>query len=138
MRSFEKLLAELKKLNLPRDEFAVFGSGPLAIKGIRDSEDLDIIAKPNLWKWLIRKYPREKDNLIKIGKIEIFSTWTPWFENINLLIDDAEILEEIRFVKLKYVLAGKRLLEEKRTKDILLIEDYLKKNKTRKQKESLS
>ena len=48
MDNFKKQLAELKKLNLPNDKYAVFGSGPLAIYGIRDSEDIDIIVKSEL------------------------------------------------------------------------------------------
>ncbi|MFH1291164.1 MAG: hypothetical protein ABIH79_01240 [archaeon] len=40
MENFKKQLAELKKLNLPKDKFAIFGSGPLAINGIRDTSYL--------------------------------------------------------------------------------------------------
>jgi len=123
MGNFKKQLAELKKLNLPNDKYAVFGSGPLAIRGIRNSKDIDIIVKLDLWNKLIKRYPQENDKLIRIGFIEIYKNWLPWFEDVNLLIDDADIFERIRFVKLKYVLAWKKSFgREKDKKDIQLIE----------------
>lgn len=48
MSKFKKLLAELKELNLPPDKYAIFGSGPLAVHNIKESEDIDIIVKPDL------------------------------------------------------------------------------------------
>ena len=54
---FSILLKELAKLNLPKDKFVIFGSGPMAIRGIRNSEDLDILVKEDLWKELSNKYP---------------------------------------------------------------------------------
>lgn len=58
MKNFKKQLAELKKLNLPKDKYAIFGSGPLAINGIRDSDDIDIIVKSEVWDELAKKYPK--------------------------------------------------------------------------------
>jgi len=122
---FKKQLAKLKKLNLPNEDYAVFGSGPLAIRGIRKSEDIDIIVKPKLWEKLAKKYSQENEKLIKIGSIEVYKNWLPWFKGINKLIDDADIFENIRFVKLKYVLAWKREYNrEKDKKDIQLIEQH--------------
>lgn len=127
MQKFKEQLAELEKLDLPKDKYAIFGSGPLAIRGVRDSEDIDIIVKPELWEELIQKYPLEKDTLIKIGPIEIYKNWSPWFKDTNKLIDDADIFENHRFVKLKYVLIWKRAFNrEKDKKDIRAIEKYIK------------
>ncbi|MBU4162487.1 hypothetical protein KJ859_02815 [Patescibacteria group bacterium] len=137
MENFKKQLAELKKLNLPKDKFAIFGSGPLAINGIRDSEDIDIIVKSDVWDELAKKYPKElekeyshleKGKLIKIGEIEIYKNWEPWFDDVNLLIDDSDIFEGIRFVKLNYVLEWKKKYgREKDQKDVQLIEEYMEK-----------
>jgi len=41
--NFLKELEELKKLNIPADSYAVFGSGPLAIRGIREARDIELI-----------------------------------------------------------------------------------------------
>jgi tRNA A-37 threonylcarbamoyl transferase component Bud32 len=123
--NFKELLKELKKLNLPTEEYALFGSGLLAIYGIRDSKDIDIIVKQKLWNDLEKKYPLENEKLIKIGNIEIYKNWLPWFSNVENLIDNSEIFNKIRFVKLDYVLSWKRALgREKDKKDVQLIEEY--------------
>jgi len=127
INKFEKQLNELKKLNLQKEEYAIFGSGPLAIRGIRESQDIDIIVKPRLWNKLSKKYSKENDKLIKIGSIEIYKNWVPWFKDINKIIEDADTFEGIRFAKLKYVLAWKKAYNrEKDKKDIQLIKEYQK------------
>ena len=51
-------LAELKALNLPLGHYAIFGSGPLAVRGIREAADLDIIVSESLWKELLPKHEK--------------------------------------------------------------------------------
>ena len=123
-----KYLDELKRLDFPIDKFAIFGSGPLAIRGLREIDDLDIIVKPDLWNVLRKKYliRNEKIEYIKIGNIEIYKEWSPWFDDINQLIDEADIIDGFRFVKLKRVLEWKKAFNrEKDKKDIELINNYL-------------
>lgn len=123
-----KYLSDLKKLNLPSDKYAVFGGGPLAIRGLRDNEDLDIIVKRELWNKLIKKYGSNNGRSIVIGKIEIWADWLPWLDDINKLIDSADIIEGMRFVRLDYVLGWKRKANRAKDRnDIKLIENYLKK-----------
>lgn len=130
---FIDFLKDLKKLNLTKGKFAIFGSGPLAIRGIKESGDLDIIVKPELWNNLAKKYKIEKfkddpkRQFIKIGKIEIFPSWLPWFKNINELIDSAEFIGGLPYVKLEYVIEWKKgFNREKDKKDIELIEKWQK------------
>lgn len=125
-----KYLKELKKLNLPLKEYAIFGSGPLDIRKIRESNDLDIVVKKSLWNKLIKKYTSKTDYLIQIGDIGVYRTWPPWRENIDELIDDCEIIEGFPFIKLKYVLIWKKHINrDKDKKDVKLIENYLQKRK---------
>jgi hypothetical protein len=123
-----KFLNELKNLKLPPEQFAVFGSGPLAIRGLREANDLDIIVTKKLWNKLIEKYnPTEKGNEIIISNISIFQDWKPWFSEIETLIKGADIIDEIRYVKLDKVMKWKQNLNrEKDQKDIQLIKKYLK------------
>jgi tRNA A-37 threonylcarbamoyl transferase component Bud32 len=124
---FEKQLSKLKKLNLPVNEYAIFGSGPLSIRGIRESEDIDIIVKPKLWDKLTKTYVQQNEELIKIDSIEIYKNWFPQWGDINKLIDDADIFKGIRFVKLKHVLAWKKVYNrEKDKKDMQLIKAFIK------------
>ncbi len=94
MPHFIHLLRELEKLQLPKRDFAIFGSAQLAAKEIRDTGDLDIIVRPNLWRELARKYSVKQQGRslkITIGKIEIYNNWEPWFNDVNILIDKAEM-----------------------------------------------
>ena len=43
----QELFFRLNKLNLPANEFAIFGSGPISVRGLRKAKDLDIIANQN-------------------------------------------------------------------------------------------
>jgi hypothetical protein len=52
---FEKLLNELKKLNLPPDEFAITSSGCLAVRGIREANDLDLVVSDKLFDDLSKR-----------------------------------------------------------------------------------
>lgn len=58
---FKKLLWEFKKLNLPDGQYAVYGSGPMAVRGIKEAHDLDVVVARDLYKKLLGKYP-EKEN----------------------------------------------------------------------------
>ncbi|MCD6558103.1 MAG: hypothetical protein J7K31_03685 [Candidatus Aenigmarchaeota archaeon] len=126
-----KHLDELRRLKLPRDKFAIFGSGCLAIRNIRDNNDLDIIVKPELWEHLIKKYPRtKKSDFIQIDNIEIYKDLRPWVDDSCNLIDSADIIRGFRFVKLKYIIQLKKAMNRKKDKeDIKLIENFLKHQK---------
>lgn len=131
---FVKQLNELEKLNLPRDEFAICGSGPLAVREIRDSHDIDIVVKKKLWKQLAKKYPvhqsGDKRNLIQIRDVEMAEDWFPLLENADKLIETADVINGFRFVKLDYVMEWKKIMNrEKDQIDIKLIEKYFKKGK---------
>jgi len=73
MIKYIEKLDNLNALNLPKEEYLIWGSGPLAVRNIRNSCDIDIVVLKNLWKNLVKKYPlqKEKKNLIKIKDIEI-------------------------------------------------------------------
>ena len=121
-----KLLEELGKLNLPKNLFAIFGSGPLAARNLREANDLDIIVKDDLWNSLIQKYKLTEKGSIKIGEIEIFKDWLPWIENKDDLINSADFIDGYKYVKLEYVLKWKKALNRDKDKiDIELINRYM-------------
>jgi len=139
----KSLLKELRKLNLPEGEFAVFGSGPVAIRGIRPAGDLDLIVTPAVWDFLLKRgykieetdwdftdadgkkfnYHRE---FIPIGSIEVWRKWSFLSDEAKELIKNADILNGIRFVKLEKVLEWKKAFNRpKDQEDIKLIEKFL-------------
>ena len=94
---FERLLEELKKLNLPKDKYIIFGSGPMAIRGIRDSEDIDVLVTKALFEELLIKFPQDISNhplgMMSIGDIEIGSSWQGNKSMTNKIIGDAEFIQ---------------------------------------------
>jgi len=125
---FKEYMSELRSLNLQKDQYAIFGSGPMAVRNLRDSKDLDVIAKKELWCNLSKRY-LSQDRVISIGKIDIYNDWSePFTGKIEELIDDADIIGSIRFVKLEHVLTWKSARnKEKDIKDVELIKEYLEK-----------
>ncbi len=130
MPSTAELLDEIRALELPLGQFAVFGSGPMGIRGLRPMHDVDLIVAPALWEILARQYPVHDHEhglkRIQIGNVEILSGWYPDVGGIADLIREAEIVDGIPLVRLKKVLEWKRAYgRPKDVADIELIEAFL-------------
>jgi hypothetical protein len=127
------LIEKLKQLDLPAKDFAIFGSGPLWVRGIRTSKDLDIIARGAAWekaKKLGTVGINDRDGTEKVtlanGQIEVYQSWYPGEWNIDALIDSTDSVEGLPFVKLEHVLEWKqRLGREKDVRDVALITEFL-------------
>ena len=113
----ERLFRELRNLNFPAGDFAVFGSGPLAIRGmIPGANDLDIICRGPAWDYAESigeiEYLKEYDVTVVTlldGKLSFGTEWGIGHFNIDELIDEAETIDGLPFVRLKHVIAYKRL-----------------------------
>jgi hypothetical protein len=130
--SAARLLGKLRALALPKGDYAVFGSGPLAARGlVGEVRDLDVVARGAAWERAkelgpVRTAP-EGDPVVWLegGAIEVYGGWVGW--DIDALIDNAEIIDGLPFARLKDVLAFKRSLG--RPKDLAhvrLIEEHLR------------
>ena len=127
-----KYLENVAALNLPVGKFAIFASGPICIRGIRENDDIDIIVTKELLDELQQKNTVIKkpgrSAKIQIGPVEIYSDWKPWYDDVTEFIETAEIIDGLPFVKIEYVLDWKKkFAREKDIKDIMLIEKYLSK-----------
>lgn len=128
----QELFEKLKELNLPKGKFAIFGSGPMGIRELREIGNLDLIVTDDYFKELQDKGWEFKkgelcDHLEKDGVV-FYNEWGPGEWDIKNLIAEAEIIDGLPFVKLEEVLRWKRINNrEKDQKDIELIENYLKK-----------
>jgi len=114
-----KLLKELDKFKINKSDYAIFGSGPLAIRGLVTPNDLDVIVRP-------QKYPFD-DSPIVIGNIE-FSMDFPGVtqDEVNYIIDNSEIINGYPFVRLEYVKRYKEILKRKKDiEQIKIIDDYM-------------
>ncbi|MBU3934754.1 hypothetical protein KKC00_02225 [Patescibacteria group bacterium] len=127
----EEINSIVKGLNLPTGKYALFGSVPMAMRGIRECHDIDIILSDDLWQqyfndetWRKEKKPSGKVCLVK-DKIELMNYWFPGEWDIDRLIKEAEIINEAVCVRLEEVVKWKKIFNrEKDRKDIKLIKQY--------------
>ena len=128
-KKFEKLLNEFRKLKLKDGDYAIYGSGPLAIRKIRDAKDLDVIVSDHLYQRLKAQHPKDPEKeRIKVGEIEIypFWAWEPQITGLKEIIERAELIQDLRFVRLDDLISCKKKMgRPKDFEDIKLIEDYL-------------
>lgn len=126
------LFGKLRALGLPAGDYAVFGSGPLAVRGlIGKMRDLDVVARGAAWEEAKRLGPARSapggDPVVWLGggEIEVFGGWLGW--DVDAIIDNAETLGGLPFARLEDVLAFK--LSYGRPKDlehVRLIEEHLR------------
>lgn len=123
----DQLIEKAKRINLPRGMFAVFGSAILAVRGLREAPNIDLIVKDSLWTKLLEKYQPDGEGFIRIGQVKISNWWfAPVKKGISEMIDEAEIINELPFVKIEEVLFYKKTLKsEKDENDVKLIEKFI-------------
>ncbi len=134
---FEKLLSDVRTLKLPPGSYALFGSAPILVRGLREaSNDLDLIIRPETWGELAvrpeltrKTHESGREYLEWEGhNIELYPFWQPGEWGIAKLIDDAELIDGLPYVRLETVLAWKqRLARPKDVRDIALIEAFFDK-----------
>lgn len=127
------IFERIRNLNLPVSEYVVFGSGPLAAHGIRESNDLDLFVTDKLYKklkkngwteksWSDAGYYLEKDG-VQMDDSWNYGKYRPTF---NEIIDKAKFINGIPFAPLTEVIKWKKAFARpKDMADIKLIESYL-------------
>ena len=118
----------VRELKLPRGDFAVFGSGPLIVRGlIEGSNDLDVLCRGDAWQMVqkIGNVTYLEEYAVTVASIcnERVTFGTEWGignPDVNALIDEAEIIEGLPFVRLSHVIRYK--LERASVKDMQHIE----------------
>jgi hypothetical protein len=132
------LFEKFKALNLPIGEYAIFGSGPMAIRGLREPTDIDLVVTEKFFEELEKssQWKKEKsclgsDMLVHREprlEVEALTEWMPGVWDIEGLIKNADIIDGLAFVKLEEVLRWKKMRDkEKDKKDTEAIEEYLNK-----------
>ena len=127
------LFRRVKEIRLPPGRYALFGSAPMGIRGLKVCQDADIIVTENLWDeymnkgWEIKTMPHGS-RYLRDNKIELWKDWYPGNWDIGQLIREAEMIDALPFVKLETVLKWKKAAaRENDLKDIDIIEEYLRK-----------
>ncbi len=119
------LFDQLRQLELPTNDYAIFGSGPLAIRGIIPScNDLDIICRGEVWETVCQigrtEFLPEYDvTVVSLADraITFGTTWGIGSFDVDDLINTAEIIEALPFVRIEHVVAYKTIRSS--TKDLL-------------------
>jgi len=126
-KNFLEKIQALQDLHLPFDSYSITGSGPLAIRGLREAHDIDIVVSASLWQSLEKKYPKTKPNLIKIGNIEIWNSFLNLTPHLEKSIKSSDRLDEYPFMSLQDTISWKQFYNRKKDRlDIETIKQYLK------------
>ena len=126
----DSLFDYLRKLELPPSHYAIFGSGPLIIRGyIKGTNDLDVICRGDAWLKACEtgkvSYDERYDTSLAShcnGRVTFGTIWGIGNFDVDELIDTAETIDGLPFVRLEHVLAYKRIRSS--AKDQLHLEQY--------------
>ena len=123
-RDGAELLDRLRSLRLPRGDYAVFGSGPLVVRGIIPaSGDLDVLARGAAWSRArelgpLVALPQYGVEIVELcgGGITVGTRWGIGTFDADALIDGAELIGGLPFVRLEHVRRYKQIAQ--RPKDL--------------------
>jgi len=130
------LLTAFDKLPIPdkKGSYAIFASGPMAVRGLREPNDLDVLVSMETWDGLVKAgfkpIPKPEGNGFKIhaGDIDFFNTWvhlTP-----EEVLSDIEKIDGHWYGTLASVRKWKQLMGRDKDKtDIEIIDKYLAQGK---------
>lgn len=106
----EEIVAKVKALNLPPNSFVVFGSGPLAVAGLREANDIDLLVSEEIfaelkdrgWKELIKG---QNDRPLVFDIFEAHDNWdfSPYSPTLQHILATATVIEGVPFASLKEV-----------------------------------
>jgi len=135
------IFEEIQKLNFPSGQYVVVGSGPMAARGIREAQDIDIVVMPEFfekckqedWEQIPWTYEKPEQVYLKKGLVELYldvncGNFNPTTEE---LLQRADMINNIPFVSLADLIGFKKEYNKpKHLRDIELIEKYKKGNST--------
>lgn len=124
MDASSPLLSFLRDLALPVGDYAVFGSGPLIVRGIIEAtNDLDVVCRGAAWERVNELGPLvylpEHDVSVvtlRAGALTFGTRWAIGDFDVDDLIDTAETIDDLPFVRIEHVVAYKEIAG--RAKDI--------------------
>jgi hypothetical protein len=128
------LFVKLARLELPIEHYVIAGSGPMLAHGLeRQVHDVDVVARKDAWdraealgEVVPAPYGRARAVYLYDGDIEVLDSWFDW--TADQLIDDAEIIDGLPFVSLKFTLEWKLEYGNRPAdgRDIQMLEEVLR------------
>ena len=132
----EEIIAKVKLLNLPKDSYVVYGSCPLAVAGIREAKDIDMIVSEEVFEELKGKgwtqlHKGPNDNPLTHDVFDAHTNWdfSPYSPTLQHLLENATVIDGIPFASLEEVRKWKAASGgPKNLADMKLIDEYVRKN----------
>lgn len=123
-----ELFERLRGLDLPAGQYAVFGSGPLLVRGvIEDAGDLDVLVRRPAWESVSRVGTlveiEEGVMIVSVddGALTFGRSWAYGDFDIDELIDTAEIIDGLPFVLLEHVVTFKEAADRAKDREHLAL-----------------
>ncbi|HET9850475.1 MAG TPA: hypothetical protein VFP35_02515 [Candidatus Saccharimonadales bacterium] len=131
--SGQEIISKVKALNLPANSYVVFGSCPLAVAGIRPSDDIDLFITPELFSALKQNGWQEVDKGSAVNPLrhDIFEAYDNWDigdyrPTVAQLLASADIIDGVPVVSLAEVRKWKQAMGRPKDRaDIHLIDQFL-------------
>lgn len=122
----DELFDLVRSLQLPAGDYAIFGSGPLIVRGtIEATNDLDIITRRTAWDRVTRlgEVTTFDDGNVRVelfeGRITFGTTWKYGEFDLDELIDSAELIDGLPFVRLEHVITYKAAADRPKDREHL-------------------
>ena len=115
----------LDKYQWPKDQYAIFGSGPLAVRGIKPLKDVDVTVTQELWDRLLAEghRPDSRGVIVLDGAIDVWRGYPG--VNVDAVIAGAEMINGYPFATLEAVKAWKQAFGRDKDKaDLALLEQW--------------
>lgn len=132
----DEIITKVRELNLQKGSYIVFGSCPLAVAGIREANDIDLLVSDEVfaelkragWQELYKSpddIPLAKD-VFEAHNNWNFSTSQSYNPTLKTLLESATVIDGVPFASLEEVLKWKKASKRpKDLADIELINKYL-------------
>jgi len=123
-----EIFDDLRALDLPFGHFAIFGSGPLLVRGIIDEVgDLDVLCRGAAWDAARSACTCESIDhgvlVVSLGALTFGTTWGIGDFDPARLIDDAELIDGLPFVQIEHVVTYKRISGRRKDRQHLALLD---------------
>lgn len=127
--TLEEVQSKVSALELPANDYVLFGSLPLLAHGLIESvNDIDILARASAWEHAQTFAKAELapmgERRISLGDIEIYNAWLGM--DVDAIISRAVVINSLPYADLRDVLEFKQKLNRpKDTDHIRCIKEYL-------------
>ena len=130
------IIERVRNLELPLDQLVVICGGVLDALNLRKAGDVDLVLSPGLFSELSQSpewhlSTKHDEPILTRDDVEMFLSWgSEGVPNFTELYTDGMTVDGVKFADPQFVIACKRqVLREKDKADILLLEEYLHREK---------